>query len=102
MSRTAPTSAWLGRVAGIGCIVCLLAGHPGTPAHVHHIRTGQGGAQRAPDELVIPLCPEHHTGDTGLHTDRELFALMWGSELDLLALTIREVCRQLYLEGKLK
>lgn len=98
---TAPTKAWMGRVASLGCMVCRMAGHPGTPAQLHHIRTGQGGAQRTPDELVIPLCPEHHTGDTGLHTNRELFALMWGSEIDLLAKTIREVARQLYNENKL-
>lgn len=101
MSRPAHTAAWLGRVAAIGCIVCLQSGHAGTPAQVHHIRTGQGGAQRAPDELTIPLCPEHHTGASGLHADRELFALMWGSELGLLALTLREISRQLHQEGRL-
>lgn len=101
MSRPEHTRKWLGRVATVGCIVCLMAGMPGTPAEIHHIRTGQGGAQRAPDELVIPLCPEHHRGSTGLHADRELFCLMWGGELELLAKTIEQVIKTLHLEDRL-
>ncbi|MFN3888123.1 MAG: Ref family recombination enhancement nuclease [Aquabacterium sp.] len=101
MSRADHIGRWLGRVAAVGCIVCMLAGQPGTPAEVHHIRTGQGGAQRAPDTLTIPLCPEHHRGATGLHADRELFCLMWGSELELLAKTIEQIAKTLHLEDKL-
>lgn len=37
---------------------------------------------------TIPLCMEHHTGNTGIHLlGRELFASLYGySELELLAI----------------
>lgn len=39
-------------------------GYPGTPAEIHHIRR-LGGLRN--DSPVIPLCPEHHRGKTGVH-----------------------------------
>ena len=51
------------RVAEIGCILCRHRGVLDTPAELHHIRNG-GKRENAP---VIPLCPEHHRGATGLH-----------------------------------
>ena len=56
----------MGRVAELGCVLCRHLGFDGTPAEVHHIRDGQGAAQRASDFLTVPLCPEHHRGGTGL------------------------------------
>ena len=35
----------------------------GTPAEIHHIRRA-GKRDKAP---VIPLCPEHHRGNSGIH-----------------------------------
>lgn len=84
---------WMDRVASLGCVVCRNAGFGETPAVIHHIREGQGGAQRAPDFLVIPLCPEHHDGKDSIHKDRQGFQLRYGSELDLLAQTIKEAAR---------
>lgn len=55
------------RVAEIGCVLCLQLGYGATPAEVHHIRTGVGAGRRAPDTETLPLCPEHHRGNTGLH-----------------------------------
>lgn len=53
------------RYARFGCILCYhLTGIRGTPAQIHHIR--RHGAVREDCE-VIPLCPEHHTGDSGIH-----------------------------------
>lgn len=77
---------WLNRVAELGCIIC------GNPAQIHHIREGQGMAQRASNYLVIPLCPDHHTdGGHGvaIHAGQRTFERMYGSELDLLAETIK-------------
>jgi hypothetical protein len=54
-------------LSDMGCILCSRLGMPGTPAEIHHIRAGQGMGQRAPDNKTIPLCPEHHRGDTGVH-----------------------------------
>lgn len=84
---------WMGRVAALSCVVCRNAGLGETPAVVHHIRTGQGGAQRASDFLTIPLCPEHHDGKDSIHKDRQGFQRRYGTELDLLAQTIKEAAR---------
>ena len=78
----------LDEVAELGCVLCAHFGCPGTPAEIHHLRDGQGLSQRASDEEVIPLCPEHHRGRAGYHglgkrafehryrvTERELLAL---------------------------
>lgn len=75
----------MSRVAELGCIVCS------SPAQVHHIREGQGMSQRASNWLVIPLCPEHHTGVLSVHKTAKQFANIYGSELDLLALTIERL-----------
>jgi len=55
------------RVADLGCAVCRRQGYEGTPAELHHPRAGTGAGRRASHMDVIPLCPEHHRGKTGLH-----------------------------------
>ncbi|MDR0674077.1 MAG: Ref family protein [Zoogloeaceae bacterium] len=82
---------YLSRVASLGCVVCRLVGRHNSPAEIHHIREGQGMAQRASDFLVIPICPEHHRGGTGIHgMGVKAFERAWRlTELDLLAETIR-------------
>jgi hypothetical protein len=57
----------LSRLAALGCILCDHLGTPGTPAEIHHLREGQGAAQRGSDFTAIPLCSEHHRGASGLH-----------------------------------
>jgi hypothetical protein len=57
----------MGAVAGLGCIVCRRLGYNDTPAELHHPRTGLGMSQRAKHFNVLPLCPEHHRGKTGIH-----------------------------------
>jgi len=83
--------AYMSRVAAQGCIVCRNSGFGETPALIHHIREGQGGSQRAPNWLVLPLCPEHHVGKDSIHGDRHGFEMRYGSELDLLAQSFSEV-----------
>lgn len=80
----------MGRVAALGCILCRHLNWGETPAQVHHIREEQGAAQRASDFLTVPLCPEHHTGATGIHGLRARgFERRYKlSELDLLAMTL--------------
>ena len=55
------------RVAYLGCVVCRRMGYEGTPAELHHPRAGTGAGRRSSHYDVIPLCPEHHRGKTGLH-----------------------------------
>jgi hypothetical protein len=85
----------LSRLAGLGCILCKHLGTPGTPAEIHHLRDGQGAAQRGSDWTAIPLCPEHHRGASGLHGlgTRGFAARYKLEELDLLALTIEALER---------
>jgi hypothetical protein len=84
----------LGKLVERGCALCWWLGVYGTPAEVHHLRDGQGMAQRAPDDEAIPLCPEHHRGRHGLHglgtrgfaerygiTERELLELVRSGDL---------------------
>lgn len=88
---TAKEERHMGRVAALGCILCRVHFNVyGTPAEVHHVRLGQGGAQRASDYLGVPLCTEHHRGNSGLHGlgTRGFYTRYRLSELDLLALTL--------------
>ena len=80
----------MGRVASIGCIACINLGHGETPAQVHHIREGQGAAQRADDMLTVALCEPHHQGSLGIHgLGRRGFERQYKiTELDLLAMTL--------------
>jgi hypothetical protein len=74
-------------VAELGCAVCRRMGYQGTPAELHHKRAGTGAGRRSSHMDVIPLCPEHHRGKTGLHgLGTKGFPKHWGfDEDDLLA-----------------
>ncbi len=73
----------MGRVAELPCVLC---GEQGV--QVHHIREGQGMAQRASNWLVVPLCPSCHTGPLGVHGDKTMMRINKMTELDMLAKTI--------------
>jgi hypothetical protein len=51
------------KVANLGCSLCRYLGYGESPPELHHIRRA-GKRSNAP---VIPLCPEHHRGNTGIH-----------------------------------
>lgn len=74
---------YLDRVAGLPCVLCGAHG-----VHIHHAREGQGMAQRAQNWLAIALCPDCHTGSTGIHGNRQRMKLQKVDEMDLLARTI--------------
>jgi hypothetical protein len=79
-----------------GCILCELMGYRGTPAELHHPRTGVGAARRAPHSEVIPLCFHHHRGIAGVHcVGRKAFERGYGiTESELVALTKTRVAEQ--------
>ena len=79
----------MNRIAAMRCIHCELSGQEQQGrTYVHHIREGQGMAQRASDYLTVPLCYEHHQGTNGVHGTRAYLRISKLSELDLLAETI--------------
>ena len=80
------TKAHMGRVAQLPCCTCGVYG-----VQLHHIREGQGMAQRADDMLVIPLCPDCHTGKVGVHHDKTMLKLKKWTELDALADTLKRL-----------
>jgi hypothetical protein len=67
-------------------MVCRRMGYEGTPAEIHHPRRGTGLGQRASHYDAVPLCPEHHRGNTGIHgLGTKGFPKKWGfNESDLL------------------
>lgn len=87
---SAATKRHMNRVAALGCCLCRRLGYGSTPAQLHHIREGLGMSQRAADTLVIPMCPEHHTGGSGIHGlgVKRFERIYRVTELDLLAETL--------------
>lgn len=78
---------YLGKVAALGCIIC------GSPAEIHHRRTGTG-LKRANHSEVIPLCHSHHrTGGYGvaIHAGIKKWQENFGSELDLIE-KVKKLC----------
>jgi hypothetical protein len=54
----------LDTIARLGCILCsTILGFEDTPAELHHIRR----TRKRSASPVIPLCPEHHRGNSGIH-----------------------------------
>ena len=54
-------------VAELGCALCYHLHGPHDPAQVelHHLRAGGWG--KGDYKTLIPLCTEHHRGNTGVH-----------------------------------
>jgi hypothetical protein len=76
----------LGKVAAIGCIVCINEFGFDTPPEIHHIANGTMG-KRNNNFNVIPLCHLHHrTGGHGVavHQGRKTWEANFGTEQDLL------------------
>lgn len=76
-------------ISQLGCVVCARLGYGATPAEIHHPRKGTGLALRASHFDAIPLCVEHHRGQTGVHgLGTKGFAKRYGfDESDLLETT---------------
>lgn len=66
-NKTAEDRRHMDRVAQLGCIVCRRMGIFTPLVELHHPRKGTGMGQRAAHKDVLPLCYEHHRGNTGVH-----------------------------------
>lgn len=94
--QTKAEKAHVNRVAELGCVACYVqVGVWGTPGEIHHIREGQGMAQRAEWKKVICLCANHHrnsgNGKIAIHSGKRSFTCVYGSELFLLNLTLDNI-----------
>lgn len=56
-----------GRLAQLGCMACrrIYGPHDPAPVELHHLRTGGWGKDDY--KTMMPLCLEHHRGNTGIH-----------------------------------
>lgn len=91
----------MGRVARLGCVLCMLLGTPQTSrTTVHHVKNATSIGQRAPHYLTVALCDEHHQGANGLHgLGTKGFYLRYRlDEYALLNLTIEGVFAQVRRE----
>lgn len=77
----------LQRIREMDCGLCGAS----APSSAHHIREGQGMAQKASDYLAIPLCYDCHQGPKGLHGDRSLWRVYKQDELTVLAQTVKRL-----------
>ena len=56
-----------GKLAELGCMACrrIHGPHDPGPVELHHLRTGGWGKDDC--KTMMPLCLEHHRGNTGIH-----------------------------------
>jgi hypothetical protein len=67
-SKSTEEKLWLDYIHKIPCVLCTHLGlRQSSPTEAHHIKEGQGIAQRASHFLTLALCTDHHTGSNGLH-----------------------------------
>jgi hypothetical protein len=79
----------LSKIAGLGCILCSeVLGITGSAAELHHVR--RYGAKRSASP-VLPLCPEHHRGNNGVHgLGTKGFESKWGVTYEALLERVNE------------
>ena len=84
---------YFNKVASIGCILCRAAfGVKDSPAEIHHIRRFGGKRSTSP---VIPLCPEHHRGNSGVHgLGAKGFENKWGVTQEALLAQLNELLNE--------
>ena len=82
----------LNKIARLGCILCRTAfGVQDSPAELHHYR--RFGQPRSASD-ILPLCPEHHRGNTGVHgLGRKGFEAKWGVTQDTLLEKVHELLK---------
>ena len=76
-------------IATMPCIAC-----GDWPVHVHHVRFAAGIGQRSSNYLVLPLCPDCHQGQEGIHGSPKIFEMRHGTEQSLLAEVIENLWKQ--------
>ena len=77
------------KIARLGCILCsAVLGYKDSPAELHHIIRFGGKRSLA---SLIPLCPEHLRGNTGVHgLGAKGFEKKWGVSQETLLERVEE------------
>lgn len=84
---------WASIVSTLPCACCGDAGN----VELHHAREGQGGAQRAGNFLVMPLCRACHgqdLGSQGFHGDKTLMRIYKTDEMKMLNDTVGAIFKR--------
>jgi len=58
------TARWRSKLAGLTCVVGVRHGGCEGRVELHHVAEGSGVRD---DYGLVPLCEEHHRGQSGLH-----------------------------------
>lgn len=81
-------------LSSLGCVVCRNLGYGPTPSEIHHLIgiAHKGLSQRSSHQKTIPLCPEHHRGNEGIHgMGRKPWEAKYGTQDELLAQVNQEL-----------
>jgi hypothetical protein len=100
MKGSAPTKAERElhhEMAGLGCIACLLDGRVNPWVSIHHI---DGRTKPGAHKLVLAPCAQHHQQDdtdplgrVAVHPNKARFEKLYGTQRELLALTMERIGR---------
>jgi hypothetical protein len=82
-------------MAGLGCVACHIDGRVNPWVSIHHI---DGRTKPGAHKLVLALCAEHHQhndldplGRIGVHPFKARFEEKYGTQAELLALTLERL-----------
>lgn len=81
-------------LSSLGCVVCRNLGYGPSPSEIHHLIGIQhkGLSQRSSHQKTIPLCPEHHRGNHGIHhMGRKAWEAVYGTQDSLLEQVNQEI-----------
>lgn len=82
-----------GKLAEMGCALChhIHGAHDAGPVELHHLRSGGWG--KGNYKTLIPLCHEHHRGNSGIHgMGSKAFERGYGiTQQELLSWAIRRI-----------
>lgn len=79
----------MAKVAELPCCLCLA-----WPVEVHHVLEERTPGRKSPDWLTIPLCPECHRGNEGIHGTKAMLRVAKKTEMELLAKTLEAIYGQ--------
>ena len=92
MKKSKLEKAYHDYLAGENCIAC-----GSSPVTIHHVRSfagvNAGIGTRSSHYLAIPLCPECHQGQNGIHHNKRIFEMRFGTETELVSKTIENLWR---------